>query len=275
MIQCTFSFILFLKYNKYFNYSIRRALERFNTQMQNSFMQTSQYPANTNGLPRQLSNGYQRQGSFDPYYPADPQQNDPWGNFNRLTPAPPAPAPASTSITSTGYQSIIGRRRQMRQDDMYHDTSTVGNGYSTPAFMTNSHPYSALNNPYMHYADEPPAVPPRLHRDLFREQQEYLCENVNNNNNNNIPYLQQAYPTAPNGFRPINHSYVPLDSFHQLQDEEYLRHRAQSTSSTTSSDSVHPIRLNKQQLPPTSTRTNVPSHKKIPSDNSQEPSGKQ
>ncbi|CAF4577854.1 unnamed protein product, partial [Rotaria magnacalcarata] len=81
------------------------------------------------------------------------------------------------------------------------------------------------------FSDEPPALPPRLHRDLFQEQQEYLCENVNNNNNNNLS-MQQAYPTGPNGFRPINQSYMPSDSFHQFQDEEYLRHRAQSTSST-------------------------------------------
>ncbi|CAM4740130.1 unnamed protein product [Rotaria magnacalcarata] len=235
---------------------VRRALERFNCQMQNSLMTMSQCQPNTNGLYRQNSNGYPRQSNFDSFYPTDPQPNDPWTNFNR----PMQPSPASAT---TGYQSIIGRRRQLRHDDIYHDTSTVGNGYSSSAF---------INGIYMNFSDEPPALPPRLHRDLFQEQQEYLCENVNNNNNNNLS-MQQVYPTGPNGFRPINQSYMPSDSFHQFQDEEYLRHRAQSTSSTTSSDSAHPIRLNKQQLPPTFTRTNIPQNKKISPDDSQVPSG--
>ncbi|CAF3229974.1 unnamed protein product [Rotaria sp. Silwood2] len=247
---------------------VRRALERFNSQMQNSLMNMPQYNANMNGTPRPISNGYAaRQGNFDSFYPTDPPQFDPWANLSHTMP------PASN--TSSGYQSIIGRRRQLRHDDNYHDNTSVGNAYSSLLFVNSQNPYPITNNPYMNFPDEPPAIPPRLHRDVYREQQEYISENVNNNNNNNNnAYIHQGYPAMPNGFRPISHAYMPSDSFHQFHDDEYLRHRAQSTSSTTSSDSVHPIRLTKQRLPPTFTRTNVQQNKKLLSDDHSElPSG--
>ncbi len=234
--------------------------------MQNSLMSMSQHQPNTNYMSRQFSNGYPpRQGSFDTFHPIDPQQYDAWINSNRSM-APPLQPPSNTS---TGYQSIIGRRRQMRHDDVYHDNTSVGNGYSSSLFINSQNSY-----PYMNYSDEPPAIPPRLHRDLYHEQQEYLSDNMNNNNNNN-GYVQHVYPSGTiNGFQPMHHQYIPGDYFQQIQDEEYLRHRAQSTSSNTSSDSVNQIRLMQQRLPPTSTRTNFPSNKNISPDHSQIPSGK-
>ncbi|CAF1512856.1 unnamed protein product [Rotaria sp. Silwood1] len=248
---------------------VRRALERFNSQLQHSLMNTPQYQPTMNGMSRPIPNGYPRQGNFDSYYPPDSHQYDPWANFNRTM--PPAPN------TSTGYQSIIGRRRQLRHDDNYHDVTSVGNAYSSLVFVNSQNPYPTENNLYMNFPNEqPPAIPPRLHRDVYREQQpEYISENINNNNNNNNnnAYIHQGYATIPNGFRPISHTYMPSDSFHQYQDDEYLRHRAQSTSSTTSSDSVHPIHLTKQRLPPTFTRTNIQQNKKLSADDSQSPSG--
>ncbi|CAF3707147.1 unnamed protein product [Rotaria sordida] len=247
---------------------VRRALERFNSQMQNSLMQMPQQQQNMNGMSRTIPNGYPRQGNLDSFYPNDLHPYDPWTNFNRSMPPTPN--------ASTGYQSIIGRRRQLRHDDNYHDNTSVGNAYTSLLFVNSQNPYPQINNPYMNLPDEPPAIPPRLHRDVYREQQEYISENVNNNNNNNNnnAYIQQGYSTMPNGFRPISHTYMPSDSFHQFQDDEYLRHRAQSTSSTTSSDSVHPIHLTKQRLPPTFARTNIQQNKKLlPDDHSQLQSG--
>jgi hypothetical protein len=85
-----------------------------------------------------------------------------------------------------------------------------------------------------------------------------------NNNNSNYQHHPTHMPssayasTYTNGFRPINNHYSSSDAYHSYPDGEYLRHRAQSTSSTTSSDSVNPIRLIHQRLPPTMTRSNAP-----------------
>jgi hypothetical protein len=233
--------------------------------MQNSLINVSQHHPNMNYMSRQFTHGYPHQANFDSCYPTDPYQPDAWINSHR-----PIPPPPTTSSTSTGYQSIIGRRRQMRHDDVFHDTTSVGNGYSAPLFLNSQNVY-----PYMNFSDEPPPViPPRFHRDIYHEQQEYISENVNNNNNNN-GYIYHAYPTTINGFRPINHQFIPTDYFQQYQEDEYLRHRNQSTSSNTSSDSVNPIRLIQQRLPPTFTRANLQQNKNLlPDDNSQLPSGK-
>ena len=75
------------------------------------------------------------------------------------------------------------------------------------------------------------------------------------------------------GFHPGNQQYFPPDYFQQLQEDDYLRHRAQSTSSNTSSDSINQIRLMQQRLPPTSARTNYPQNKNTSPENSQLPSG--
>jgi hypothetical protein len=229
----------------------------------------SHHQPSNNYMSRPYTNGYPpRQGSFDTFQQVDPQ----WNNGNRsMAPLPPS------SGTSTGYQSIIGRRRQMRSDDSFHDHTSVGNGYSSSLFINSQNSY-----PYMNYSDEPPAIPPRLHRDLYLEQQqqqqqllqqEYLSENLNNNNNNG--YIQHVYPGGTmNGYHPVNHQYIPGDYYQQIQDEEYLRHRAQSTSSNTSSDSVNQIRLMQQRLAPTSTRSNYPTHKTLSPDPLQIPSGR-
>lgn len=218
---------------------VRRALERFNCQMQNSLMSMSQHSTMLN---RQFQNGYLSQ---------EPYQHETWTNPTR----PPA--------TSTGYQSIIGRRRQVRHDDGYHDHTSIGNGYSSSLFLN--------NQPYSTYSDETNFHPPHFHRDPYHEQQDYLSENFNNNNNNNHLY---AYNNGMiNGFQPINHQYIPPEYYQQYQDDELLRHRAQSTSSTTSSDSINHIRLMQQRLPPTSTRNNFQLNKNSSPENSQIPSG--
>ena len=227
-------------------------------------MNTNQPQANMNYLPRQLSNGYlSRPGNFDSFHPADLQQPEGWMHGNR--PMPPTPN------TATGYQSIIGRRRQMRHDDVYHDPNSIGNGYSTSLFVNPQN-----SNLYMNFPDEPPAIPPRMHRDVYREQQEYLSANINNNNNNghHSGYVQHPYPDGMiNGFHPANHQYISGDYFQPAPPEEYLRHRAQSTSSNTSSDSINQIRLMQQRVPPTSARTNLSLHQNISMDHSQIPSG--
>ena len=229
--------------------------------------------------------------NFDSFYATDTHHYNPWTNFNRPT--------STTSSTSTGYQSIIGRRRQMRHDDNFHDSISIGNGYSSVFFNKSQNLYPTTNS-YMNLSDQPPVIPPRMNRNLFREQHEYTYENDNNNNNNNDnnnnnnndnnnnnnnnnnddntnqnPYIHQVYSAISNGFRPISDPSTPVDSFHQLQEDGYLRHRAQSTSSTTSSDSINPVRLIKQKLPPTSARASLQQNKKVfLDDNSQVPSGK-
>ena len=238
-------------------------------------MTTSQHqPANENYMPRQYSNGYLRQPSNDSFYSTDSNQYDGWNN---PTGRPPT--------GSSGYQSIIGRRRQLRQDDVYLDPSSVGNGYSASPFVNAPNPYPPASH-YMNLSDEPPAVPPRFPRELYHDQHEYLSDNMNNNNNNyhhhHHQQQQQQHHPAPvhsayagpmNGFRPINNHYYPTDAYNQYADEDHLRHRAQSTSSTTSSDSVRPIRLIHQRLPPTMARTHIPHDKQFSLDHSQYPSG--
>lgn len=225
----------------------------------------NQHPTNMNYLPRQMSHGYlSRPGNFESFHPMDLQQPEGWAQGNR--PMPPA------SNTATGYQSIIGRRRQLRHDDVYYDTNSVGNGYSSSLFVTTQN-----SNPYMNLPDEPPAIPPRLHRDLYHEQQEYLSANMNNNNNNNghpHGFVQHPYAGGMgNGFHPSNHQHIPGDYFQPMPPEEYLRHRAQSTSSNTSSDSINQVRLMQQRIPPTSARTNLPQNKNMPMELSQMPTG--
>lgn len=238
--------------------------------MQNSLMTMPQHQQNMNYMSRQFSHGYPPplQGNYDAVHPVDPNQYESWINSHR-----PMQQPSSTS---TGYQSIIGRRRQIRHDDVYHDHTSVGNGYSAPLFMNSQNSY-----PYMNYSDDPPPViPPRLHRDIYHEhqqqqyQQDYLSENINNNNNNNS-FVHHGYPPTMNGFRPvINHQLMPGDYLQQFQEEEYLRHRAQSTSSNTSSDSTNPIRLIHQRLPPTSTRLNLHQNNNLSPNDAQLLSGK-
>lgn len=211
-------------------------------------------------MPSQYPGGYARQGSYDPFYSTEPNQVDTWTNSYHSM-----PRPSNSNGNGSGYQSIIGRRRQMRQDEAYCDNNSVGNGYSSSLFLNSQNPYM-MGNPYMNLADEPPIVPPRFSRDNYLDQREYLSENVNNNNNSNNPLHPHGCmsgapgypPGGTNGFRSINHPYPPTDVYHPFQDEDYLRHRAQSTSSTTSSDSVHPIRLIHQRLPPTMARTHLP-----------------
>jgi len=229
--------------------------------MQNSLLNMSQHQPNMNYMSRQFSHGYlPQQSNFDSFHPMDSHQYDAWINSQRSIP--------STSNTNAGYQSIIGRRRQIRHDDIYHDNSNIGNGYSSSLFINSQNSY-----PYMNYSDEPPIIPPRLHRDIYHEQPEYLSDNINNNNNNNSGYIHHhhhAYPTGTNGFHP----FIPTDCYQQFQEDEYLRHRAQSTSSNTSSDSVNLIRLIQQRLPPAMARTNLQQNKNILPDYPQSPSGK-
>jgi hypothetical protein len=261
--------------------SVRRALERFNCQMQHSMMTISQQqqpppppPSNMNYMPSQYPGGYARQGSYDPFYSTEPNQVDTWTNSYHSM-------PRASNGNGSGYQSIIGRRRQMRQDEAYFENNGVGNGYSSSLFLNSQNPYM-MGNPYMSLADEPPMVPPRFSRENYLDQREYLSENINNNNNNNNPLHPHgcmpgapAYPAGgPNGFRSISHPYPPVDVYHPYQEEDYLRHRAQSTSSTTSSDSVHPIRLIHQRLPPTMARTHLAQNNGFASEQGQLSPGK-
>ena len=264
-------------------FSVRRALERFNCQMQHSMMTMSQHqqqpppaPVPTmNYMSSQYPAGYARQGSYDPFYSGEPNQVEAWTNSYHSMPRPSNP-----NGNSSGYQSIIGRRRQMRHDETYFDNTSVGNGYSSSLFLNSQNPY-AMVNPYMNLSDEPPIVPPRFSRENYLDQREYLSENVNNNNNSNHPLHQYggtpgaaAYPPPTNGFRSIHNPYPPSDVYHPFQEEDYLRHRAQSTSSTTSSESVHPIRLVHQRLPPTMARTHPPQKNGFTSEQGQLSSGK-
>jgi hypothetical protein len=227
--------------------------------MQNSLLSTSQYQPTNNYLPRQ--------GNFQ----------DSWINTNR-----PTLMTTSTSSTSSGgYQSIIGRRRHTtRQDDSnnyFVDNPSVGDGYSTSLFYNTQNSYPITNH-YMNMSDEPPIIPPRFRRDNYRHEDindqyrrhstdEYLSENLNNNNNNShtIPretFIHHAYPatiTNSTGFRPININYNQIPS-----EQDDLRDRAQSTSSTNSSDSLkqrsNNIRTkmnNQQRLPPSSVNEQI------------------
>lgn len=257
-IQCKFNNKKKKKQTFLFSYfSIRRALERFNSQMQNNFLSKSQYQPTNNYLSQQ--------GNFQ----------DSWMNNNR----PSSMTTSTTSTSSGGYQSIIGRRRHTtRQEDSnnyFIDNPSVGDAYSTSLFYNSQNSYPITNH-YMNMSDEPPVIPPRFRRENYRNDDindqyrrhstdEYLSENLNNNNNNsshNVPretFIHHAYPatiTNATGFRPINVNYN-----NQLPSEQDdLRDRAQSTSSTNSSDSLkqrsNNIRTkmnNQQRLPPPSS----------------------
>ena len=254
-------------------FSVRRALDRFNSQVQNSLMTSSQY--------QPQSNAYIRPGNT----------YDPWQN-------PARPSLMTTSSTSgVGYQSIIGRRRQTRYDDtnqMFKDNSSIGDGYSASVFGNAPEP---MAHHYMNMPEEPPALPPRYRRDPYRTDDsadsyrrhsvdDYLSENTNNNNSNAYPqesYIHHAYPatiTNATSFRPINihynQQYEPYPQYSQEQED--FRDRAQSTSSTNSSESAKlasarpgHLRLasnNQQRYPSsaTSTRTTMQSNGRQPLD---------
>ncbi|CAF3610328.1 unnamed protein product [Rotaria sordida] len=251
---------------------VRRAVERFNIQLQNSLLSTSQYQPRTN-------------------YSSN---HDPWLNTNRSTLMTTS---TPSCGTGGGYQSIIGRRRLTRYDDPnnFLDQSNIGDAYSTSVFSNSQNPYLTTNH-YMNISDQPPIIPPRLRRtnnyqnedinDQYRRHSidEYLSENINNNNNNNnnnnqsLPndtFIHYAYPatiTNTTNFRPINIDYnQQYDSTNQLsQEQDDLHDRTQSISSTNSSDSIKqqqrsgrptnfPTQINHQQRlpPPTSIRTNL------------------
>jgi hypothetical protein len=237
--------------------------------MQSSYPSTYQYQPTNNYLSRQ--------GTF----------HDPYMNSNRMT--------TSTSSTSSGsgYQSIIGRRRQTRYDDpnnYFIDNPSVGDGYSSSLFVNSQNSYP-MDNHYMNMADEPPAIPPRFRRneetiDHSRRHStdEYLSDNINNNNNNNsqtLPrnaFIHHAYPatiTNATGFRPINIHYNPISS-----EQEEFPDGAQSTSSTNSSESFKQQRLNhprnEHRLPASSTITGRKANEQITANKSspdQSPSG--
>ena len=195
---------------------IRRALDRFNNQVQNSYISRSNHPS-------------------DSYFT---------GNRSNLM--------TTSTNSSTGYQSIIGRRRQQQQtrhdepNNYFVDNPSVGDGYTSSYFSNSQNAGYPTMNRYMEMPEPPPIVPPRLRRfedtyDQYRRHStdEFLSENYNSNNNNNNnnsqtlsrdPFIHHAYPatiTNSNGFRPINVNY------HQ---DEYFD-RAQSSSSTNSSES--------------------------------------
>jgi hypothetical protein len=300
MILCKFEIIN--PYNLYlFIRSVRRALERFNSQVQSSQMSTSQYQPTNNYLSRQ--------GNF----------HDTYTNPNR----PSLMTTSTSSNNSVGYQSIIGRRRQTRNDDPNQfliDNTSVGDAYSSSLFGNSQNPYATTNH-YMNMSDEPPAIPPRFRQENYRNEEvndqykrystdDYISDNINNNNNNNnnnsntLPrdtFIHHAYPATiinATGFRPINTHYnQQFDSYNQIpQEHDDLHDRAQSTSSTNSSDSLkqRSVQSNnirqtmngQQRLPPPSSislRTNIQQNQrktneqttsnKLSPDNSQSPSG--
>lgn len=189
--------------------------------MQNTYPSTPQY---------QSTNSYlTRQGNIP----------DPYLTSNRST-----LMTTSTSSTNSGYQSIIGRRRQTRHDDLnnyFVDNPSVGDGYSSSLFAHEHDPYTNHSH-YMNMPDRPPAIPPRYRRtddsiDHYRRHStdEYLADNINTNNNNNsqtLPrnaFIHHAYPatiTNSTGFRPITTYYNPLpseqDEFHDQRYEQRL-----------------------------------------------------
>ncbi|CAM4776618.1 unnamed protein product [Rotaria magnacalcarata] len=219
---------------------VRRALERFNSQIQNSLKSTPQY---------QPANSYlTRSGTFHDNY------------FNSNQPTLMTTSTSSNGSAGGGYQSIIGRRRLTRYDEPNQllDSTSVGDAYSSSIFANAQNTYST-NNHYMNMTDQPPVVPPRLRRPTYQTEDmndnyrrhsidEYLSENVNNNNNSSSqtlprdPFIHYAYPatiTNATSFRPINTDYnQQCDLSNQLlQEQNDLRHRTQSTSSTNSSES--------------------------------------
>ncbi|CAF0997059.1 unnamed protein product [Adineta ricciae] len=275
---------------------VRRALERFNSQVQNSMLSTPHY------LPP--NNYASHQGSF----------NDNWTNSNRSTQMTTS---TSSNSSAGGYQSIIGRRRYPRHDELNNssmDHSSIGDAYSSSLF-NNSY---ATANSYVNMSDEPPAIPPRFRRENYRSDDindqyrrhsidEYHSDNINNNNNNNIlpqhsreTYIHHAYPatiTNTTGFRPIDiHYNQPYDSYnHIFHEHDDFHEHTHSPSSIHSSDGakqrfarsnhIQPPTNNVHRLPPpiVSVRTSTQPNgrklneqmvlSKISSNNSQSPSG--
>lgn len=248
----------------FFNHhSVRRALERFNSQLQNSLLTSSQYQ------PSYLT----RSGTFNDNY------------FNSTRPSLMTTSTISNGSTGSaelggGYRSIIGRRRFIRYDDpnSYFEAPIVGEAYSSSIFSKLENPPASTNN-YVNLSDQPPAIPPRMRRSNYQNEDmndhyrrhstdDYLSENINNNNNSQTiyrdPFIHHAYPaTITNipSFRPINTDYVQqYDPSNQIsQEQEDLRHRTQSTSSTNSSESIkqqqrlarpNSIRTQQARLPP-------------------------
>ena len=247
--------------------------------------QPSQPPpfSNAHYPPRSYPNGNHQLNNMDSFYGNDLNgTGETWTNSYHSMPRGSHLTNGSSGANGTGYQSIIGRRRQMRYDDGYFDTTSVGNGYSSSLFINAPNPH-LMPNHFMGMPDEPsPMVTPRFTRDPYGDQVDYVCENVNNNNSNNPMqhqgYMNQphgtAYPSSGHGFRTINQAYPSADVYQQYQDEDYLRHRAQSTSSTTSSESVNPIRLLHQRIPTTTTRATLMANKNFSSEQCQMPPGK-
>jgi hypothetical protein len=228
--------------------------------MQNSLLSTSQY---------EPTNSYvTHQGNFHENYI----------NSNR-----PTLMTTSTSSNSSigGYQSIIGRRRQTRHDDLsnsFIDNTTIGDGYSSSLFGNSNNLYTTPNQ-----FDEPPAIPPRFRRnddinDQYRRHSidEYHTENQNNNNNNSsnqtLPrdtFIHHAYPatiTNSSGFRPINIHYNQ-SSLEQDDLHDPMQLPSNNNSSDNFKQQQRPIRPdnirtqinNQERLPPPSisTRTNI------------------
>ncbi|CAF3722548.1 unnamed protein product [Rotaria sp. Silwood1] len=258
---------------------VRRAVERFNTQLQNSLLSTSQYQPTNNYLSHSAN------------------IQEPWLNSNRSTLMTTSTS-SNSSSTAGGYQSIIGRRRFTRYDDPnnFLDQSSVGDAYSSSVFVNPQNPY-LMTNHYMNMSEQPPVIPPRLRRmnyqnedinDQYRRHSidEYLSENINNNNNNNInnnnnnnhslpqeTFIHYAYPATitntTSSFRPINMDYnQQYDSSNQLsQEQDDLHHRSQSVSSTNSTDSLKQQQQQQQQLRsarPTNIRTSLNNQQKVP-----------
>lgn len=219
-------------------FSVRRALERFNSRMQNSYPSMPQYQSTNNYLSRMGGN------LPDSY----------------LTSNRPTLMTTSTSSTNSGYQSIIGRRRQTRHDDpnnYFVDNPSVGDGYSSSFFVHGQNPYS-MNSHYMNMPDEPPAIPPRYRRtddaiDHYRRHStdEYLSDNINTNNNNNsqtLPrnaFIHHAYPatiTNSTGFRPITTHNNPLAyEQNEFHDQRYERRTHEPTNGNQMSPNQSPI----------------------------------
>ncbi|CAF0953181.1 unnamed protein product, partial [Didymodactylos carnosus] len=273
---------------------VRRALERFNSQMQNSMISSTNhntypyrepYSSRNYDTNSQMTRDYYGGTNNFPYDHNSYNRSgyDTWSGGRSVAP----PLPQSTS----NYQSIIARRRQLRNDDTSITDSSgseVGGGYNSSVFAEGDQRYHYGNTTS---ADIQPPIPPRFIRRDFRSEEQLLepqfhrylsedfldqNENVNNNNNNSA-YIHHAYPaTITNtntGFRPIDVNDYQHQQYHHNQVQDYndqqpndittyinsgmssnintnnnnnsdlLRDRAQSTSSTTSSDSLNTRRM--------------------------------
>ncbi|UJR15369.1 hypothetical protein I4U23_002317 [Adineta vaga] len=247
---------------------VRRALERFNSQVQNSLLSTSHY------LP--TNNYSSHQGTFQ----------DNWPNSNRSTLMTTS---TSSNSSAGGYQSIIGRRRQTRHDDLSSSSMehpSVGDAYSSSIFNNS---YSSTNQ-YMNMPDEPPAIPPRFRRENHRTDDindqyrrhsidEYHSENINiNNNNNNIvaqhthpreTFIHHAYPatiTNSTGFRPIDIHYNQQYEFynHLSPEQDDLQDHIHSPSSVHSSDSSKQQQQQQRPIRPSQIRAPMSNFHRLP-----------